>query len=657
VADGCVVTEIVGGEKTPIASDCTTPERRAVLDRLLERVSGGGLSELGAVAELRKTLFIPDVDSELKRIRADQDSDLFILEALAASSFASVPLVARDVTVGALSLFTFGPRRLDPADLTIIESLGRILALALKNDTHLTAAEAASVHAKLVAERLQAALASMDDAVAIFDLHDTLVLCNDPYRRLEASFEATQIEESSQSLRDTLAHFAEFESLAEAEKFSADRQAAVYAARDVFDVRVRDGRSLRVMNRQTQAGRVVTVWDLTDDARRETELREARLAAEAASHAKSEFLSSMSHELRTPLNAILGFAQLLGRDRIEPLSARHKSRVDQILKGGEHLLRLIDDILDLVRIEAGGISISPEPLDVVAVLSEVLASLEPQATRAGVKLELGDVDEEHLEIRADRTRYSQILLNFGSNAIKYNRRGGHATFHVRSSAPGRVRVSVVDDGVGIPYDRQASLFQPFQRAGQETGPIEGTGIGLVITRRLARLMEGHVGFTSTPGEGSEFWIDMPLWEAEGERSAVTQKLERPQSTFPPGVSRLVLYIEDNPANVDFMVDVFDTLEGFELVTARTAGEGINVAEARHPAAVLMDINLPDMSGFEAKEILSSLPGMQRVPVIALSAAATERDRQRGSHAGFFRYLTKPVEIGELESALSAALTS
>jgi CheY-like chemotaxis protein len=363
----------------------------------------------------------------------------------------------------------------------------------------------------------------------------------------------------------------------------------------------------------------------------------------------------MSHELRTPLNAILGFAQLLQRDKKEPLSGRHRERVDQILKGGEHLLRLIDDILDLSRIEAGQVMISPEPINALEVLREVKATLEPTATRAGIRIDLAPVPPNLPTIAADRTRYAQILMNFGSNAIKYNRSGGTVTFVLSVPTPDTVRITTVDTGMGIPIDKQDKVFQPFQRAGQETGPIEGTGIGLTISKRLAELMGGTVGFKSTAMEGSEFWIDLPTHVPTASVTEAIVQIE--SSRLGAAANGLVLYVEDNPANVSFMKDLLSNFDGVELITAPTAEMGIELARARQPNAIIMDINLPGMSGLEALRVLREMPETRKLPVIALTAAASERDKQRGEQAGFYRYLTKPVKVDELEAALEALLAA
>jgi PAS domain S-box-containing protein len=392
-----------------------------------------------------------------------------------------------------------------------------------------------------------------------------------------------------------------------------------------------------------------------EQARRSAELSEARALAEAASAAKSDFLSSMSHELRTPLNAILGFAQLLVRDQRDPLSARHKQRVEHILKGGEHLLRLINDILDLSRIEAGGISMSTEPVNVAEVLDEVERTLQTLAQRYQIALERSPLPRELPLVSADRTRLMQIVMNLGSNAVKYNRPLGKVVFDVSETETNQVRISVRDFGIGIPLDKQPSLFQPFQRAGQETGPIEGTGIGLVITKRLAHMMGGDVGFESEPGKGSTFWVTLPAHASKVPSTRPHPISPDIEDRLASAGQRLVLYVEDNPANVMFMQDLLESFESIHLLVAPTAEIGIELARRRLPAVIIMDINLPGMSGIDALRALKHAEDTRHIPIIALTAAASDRDRQQGERAGFYRYLTKPIKVDELIAALEALI--
>jgi len=510
---------------------------------------------------------------------------------------------------------------------------------------------------KVGSERLSSAVESIQDAFALFDSNDQLVLCNSVYRALLGRAEGPIVGRSYPELLDLWLVDLAFQDQAARAAFRSARIAERSAPTVTFGVCTLDGRSFRVSDRRTAEGGVVTtVWDLTEDEQQAEELRQARAAAEAGSAAKSDFLSSMSHELRTPLNAILGFAQLLRRDKKEPLSQRHRERADHILKGGEHLLRLIDDILDLSRIEAGGVSISPEPVDVDNVLEEVVATLQPAAARADVTLSVAPRPTSLAvsEVSTDRTRFVQILMNYGSNAIKYNRPGGTVTFEVTVPSDTHVRVTVADTGMGIPFDKQDKVFLPFQRAGQETGPIEGTGIGLAITKRLAELLDGSVGFHSVAGQGSTFWVEMPM-HASSVPSANRVPRQGESSQLEADRRGTVLYIEDNPANVVFMQDLLGSFEGIELTTAPTAEMGVQLARARLPDVILMDINLPGMSGFDALKILKDWSETRAIPVIALTAAASERDRQRGERSGFFRYLTKPVKVDELEAALELLL--
>ncbi|MFO0660095.1 MAG: PAS domain S-box protein [Polyangiaceae bacterium] len=513
--------------------------------------------------------------------------------------------------------------------------------------------------AKLLSNRLSSAVESIQDAFALFDDQDRLVLCNSVYRRLlEDSLPGQLVGLNYETLLNAWVKDISFGSDLERETFKAERLKTRRSdATSSFEVRMNDGRSLRVVDRRTAEGGIVkTIWDLTEDVRLAEELRHARLEAEAASRAKSEFLSSMSHELRTPLNAILGFAQLLQRDKKEPLSDRHKERVHQILRGGEHLLRLIDDILDLSRIEAGGVSISTEAVGVAEVLDEVTSTLEPMASRYGVSVQVAPLPHDSAMVAVDRTRFSQILMNLGSNAIKYNRPEGSVTFIVSQPSLEHTRVTVRDTGLGIPEDKLDKLFQPFQRMGQEAGPIEGTGIGLVITQRLARMMRGDVGFKSLGGQGSEFWVDVPVHESSPRSIRPLPRLESSVGRVAGPTQRRVLYVEDNPANITFMRDLISTFDDLELLTAPTAEVGIELARSRQPEVVMMDINLPGMSGLDALRLLRAHPETYRIPVIALTAAASERDRQRGVAAGFYRYLTKPVQVDELISSIDELLS-
>jgi PAS domain S-box-containing protein len=510
--------------------------------------------------------------------------------------------------------------------------------------------------ARLNADRLASAVETIEDAFALFDANDRLVLCNSVYRGMLGEATGPLLGKSYDELLDAWTRDLWFATDEDRDVFRSERLAARMEPKGAFDVRTRDGRSLRVMDRRTREGGIVkTIWDLTSDVRIAEQLHQASLAVEAASAAKSDFLSSMSHELRTPLNAILGFAQLLSRDKKEPLSDRQRERATQILRGGEHLLRLIDDILDLAGIETGRVSVSREPVSIGEVLDEARVTLQPLAERTGVRLDIVAASERLPMVSADRTRFAQIVMNFGSNAIKYNRPGGSVTLSASKVNAAIVRINVKDSGFGIPLDKQSKLFQPFQRAGQETGPIEGTGIGLVISKRLAELMGGSVGFRSTPGVGSEFWVDLHAQQPPVVMDAPVASARDSRPRLQGRAGRLVLYIEDNTANVTFMRDLLDDFDGIELAAVPTAEMGIQLARLRRPDVVIMDINLPGMSGLEALVVLKRDPGTAAIPVIALTAAASERDRQRGAEAGFYRYLTKPVKVDELVSALEVLL--
>ena len=513
--------------------------------------------------------------------------------------------------------------------------------------------------ARLASDRLLSAVESIHGMLSLYDREERLVLCNSAFRELfgrnvSGSLTGKTHEEVLRSALET-----ELFELDQEPEEAFSQRCLAYHRNPVgtLELRTKDGRSLRATSRRTLEGGVVsTIWDVTADVEHESELRLARAQAEAASAAKSEFLASMSHELRTPLNSILGFAQLLQRDKKAPLTEKQLDRLEHVLRGGEHLLRLIDDILDLSRIEAGRVLVSNEPVGIAEVLNEVKVTLDPMASRAGIRLTLAALPEQLPQVVADRTRFAQILINFGSNALKYGRPSGKAEFSVELLDDGFARVSVTDDGIGIPLDQQDKIFQPFHRAGQETGPIQGTGIGLAITRRLAELMGGRVAFESTPGQGSRFWIDLPI-HADPSDALRTPIPEHTLGSVlsASGKSRTVVYVEDNPSNIEFMRELMAELERVNLVTVPTAEVGVELVRDRRPDLVIMDINLPGMSGYEATRLLKSWPETRDIPVIALTAAAMTGDRKRFSDAGFYRYLTKPVRVAELMEVLEELL--
>jgi len=394
-----------------------------------------------------------------------------------------------------------------------------------------------------------------------------------------------------------------------------------------------------------------TVQDVTELKQAEQALINARDEAERANNTKSEFLSSMSHELRTPMNAILGFGQLLEMDA--ELNEDQADYVNEILKAGRHLLELINEVLDLAKIESGNIDLSMESLACSELVEECLALVRPLAQGRGITMHNGGLG--NLMIRADRTRLKQVLLNLLSNAIKYNNPQGEVW--VRASAHnGLVRLEVSDTGPGIPVERQQELFQPFSRLGAEDTEIEGTGIGLTISRRLIEMMGGKIGMESQEKCGSTFWIDLP---EETSSSAVHNhgtEHRREDSAESRGEYRYkVLYIEDNPANLRLVSQILDKQPQLRLITANTAELGLELASAYQPDLILLDINLSGMDGYQVLSVLRSQDWAKMTPVIAISANAMPCDIERGTAAGFADYVTKPIDVTRFLEALERLL--
>ncbi|MES3023744.1 MAG: ATP-binding protein [Pseudomonadota bacterium] len=382
------------------------------------------------------------------------------------------------------------------------------------------------------------------------------------------------------------------------------------------------------------------------------ELGVAMEAASKASQAKTSFVSSMSHELRTPLNAILGFAQILTSDAMPTTPVQKKDFANHILKSGRHLLTLINEILDLAKVESGTVALSMEPVALADMFTECAAMIAPLASQRRIRVLFPEGCPE--VVLADRTRLKQVLLNLLSNAVKYNRELGMVRVEVSAPAAAKVRISVQDTGMGLGPDQVESLFQPFNRLGQENGKEEGTGIGLVVTKRLLELMGGGIGAASSSGTGSTFWIE--LQGTDPLPSVLAAGALLPFEAQPASqASHVLLYVEDNPANLKLVQEIIGFRSDLRLLMAPDAHLGIEMARVHLPDLILMDINLPGMSGTEALKQLRADPRTAHIPVIALTANAMPRDVERGLANGFFRYLTKPIDIDQFGEAIDSTL--
>jgi len=394
--------------------------------------------------------------------------------------------------------------------------------------------------------------------------------------------------------------------------------------------------------------------DVTERKRMDRELESAKSVAEKANLAKSDFLSSMSHELRSPLNAILGFAQLM-ESGTPLLTSGQKGSIDQILQAGWYLLELINEILDLALIESGKLSLSLEPMSLPEVLLDCQAMIEPQAQKSGIRMSFPQLDYPYF-VKADRTRVKQVLINLLTNAIKYNRTAGTVEVKCSENNAGRIRISVQDTGEGLSPDKLAQLFQPFNRLGQEASAEEGTGIGLVVSKRLVELMGGEIGVESLVGVGSVFWIELNSSEALQFDDGADEPYELAQPRVQPGSAlRTLLYVEDNRANMQLVEQLIERRPGMRLLRAGDGMRGITLARIHQPEVILMDINLPGISGIQALKILRDDPITAHIPVIAISANAMPHDIKKGLEAGFLNYLTKPIKVSEFMNALDMAL--
>jgi CheY-like chemotaxis protein/nitrogen-specific signal transduction histidine kinase len=383
-------------------------------------------------------------------------------------------------------------------------------------------------------------------------------------------------------------------------------------------------------------------WDVTDARQSELE-RQERIAAQRESRAKSQFLARMSHELRTPLNAVLGFTQLMLDEA--RLDAVQHERLKHVTDAGEHLLSLINDVLDLSRLQSGDMRLALEPVPLEDALRETLPLVEHEARARGIAITLGALDAV---VRADPTRLRQVLLNLLSNAIKYNRDGGRV--QVKAAADGtHVDLSVRDTGRGMDAAQLAHLFEPFNRLGLEREGIEGTGVGLAIAKSLVDAMGGEMTARSEPGVGSDFVVR--LLDARHAQQAARPRTAA--AAVPARYQGKVVYVEDNTVNVLIVRELVTRCPGLEFASAPDGEQGVRRTVEMRPDLVLVDMQLPDFDGHEVLRRLRADPRTAAIPCIALSANAMPEDIQRAHAAGFDDYWTKPIDLPAFMAAMAA----
>lgn len=427
--------------------------------------------------------------------------------------------------------------------------------------------------------------------------------------------------------------------------------------RDLFGLR-KDGTKIPIevglnpirINNETLI--LTSIIDITERKKAEEEIKNAKTEAERANLAKSEFLSRMSHELRTPLNSILGFTQLMNMGELNPT---HKKGVDHIMKSGKHLLNLINEVLDLSRIEAGELSISIEPVELNGIILETLDVIHPLAVENNVKIEFANVGTQQLFVKADQQKLKQVLLNLINNAVKYNSKGGLVTIEAANVKNEKIRISVTDTGEGIAEEELHKLFTPFQRIGTEISIIEGTGLGLAVSKKLMEAMSGSIGVESEAGTGSTFWIELPQTNGQLENHLIEVDFE----VLPinkTNISGILLYIEDNVSNQELVKQIINTHRPeIKLITNLYGRDTLKLALDYKPNLILLDLDLPDIHGSKVLELLQKNPQTKDMPVIILSADAMGKQIEKLKNAGAKAYLTKPIDVMEFLKVIDDAM--
>ena len=573
------------------------------------------------------------------------------------TGYADINALIRAVNHG--QIFTYVAKPWKPAELKI--TVSKAAAHARKLLEQKAAAETVARQQEALAQSeavlrqqtkiLQSILDSMGDGVIVSDQNGKMVLLNPAARQMVGPREDVPQEQWSHTYGiyspDTMEPYPAGElPLAKALQGETVDATELYIRNhfrpDGAFISV-NGRPLKDDSGITKGG-VAVLRDITAAKRSADLLRKAKEEAERANHAKSEFLSRMSHELRTPLNSILGFAQLLEMDA---LSEDQQDSLAHIMKGGQHLLSLINEVLDLARIEAGRLSLSSEPIHLQDVIQEALSFVRPMAQQRNIQVRCDSTINSERYVKADQQRLHQVFLNLLSNAVKYNLEGGRVVLSCQPREGGMFRISITDTGRGISEKHQERLFQPFERVGDETMGIEGTGLGLALSRGLIEAMGGRIGVNSKIGEGSTFWIE--LSGVDGPEGALVSPVDEPAAEQGTVYSQrgTVLYVEDNRANFRLMERIIAQRRELRLIGAERGRIGLEMAGTQSPDLILLDLHLPDISGNEILDHLKSDPKTAGIPVVVVSADATPGQIDRLLAAGASAYFTKPLDIASI----------
>jgi PAS domain S-box-containing protein len=642
VADWCSVHVVAeDGTVRQLAVVHTDPAKVAWAEELGRRFPSNPQAPTGLYRVLRtgQPEIYPEITEALLAATAQDPEQLAIIQAVGFTSVMLLPLQARGRTLGVLTLVSAeSGRHYNPSDVTLAQDLAQRAAQAVDNARLFQ-------EVQLQRERFAITLASIGDAVVATDPTGHITFLNPVAAALTGWAPTDALGQPLDAI---------FTIVAEGTRAPVETPVArvlregtvvgiangtVLVARDGTECSIDDS-AAPIRDEQDQVVGVVLVFRDITERQRSAAARQAQRVAEEANRAKSEFLSRMSHELRPPLNSILGFAQLLD---LEGGTPEQRESIHYILRGGRHLLELINEVLDIARIEEGRLPLSPEPVPVQELLLQSLNLVRPLATARALHLPTTLPEPCATHVLADRQRLQQVLLNLLTNAIKYNRPGGTVQVRCATVAADRLRIFVEDTGLGLTPDQVDRLFTPFERLGAEQSQIEGTGLGLALSQRLVQAMGGTIGVASTPGEGSSFWLELAVSEDPVERLARTGEFALALAQ-PGGRAARVLYVEDNLSNLKLIERLLAHRANVRLLSAMQGQLGLELAREHQPDLILLDLHLPDLAGDEVLRRLQGDATTRRIPVVIMSADATPNQIVRLRAAGARDYLTKPIDV-------------